>query len=91
MTTTYPAGVTAMLHTVNTALQARGVTKVHVEPYARGVLITTRPNDLQGARKISRAHAALRLADVPPSRIKRQAPNVLRVIVRVPRRRTRRN
>lgn len=83
MTTNYPAGVSAMVHTVNAALRAKGVSKVHVEPFARGVLVTVRPADLHGSRKINLAHAALRAADgIAPNRLHRQAPNVLRVIVR---------
>lgn len=76
-TTNHPAGVISLLHTVRTAVQ--GIKGLHVEAYARGVLVTTRPNDTHGASRISQAHAALRVSDVPLSHIKRQAPNVLKI------------
>lgn len=76
--TTYPAGVTTLLNTVRTAVA--DIKGLHVEPFARGVLITTRPADTEGVSRINRAHAALRVSDVPLSRIKRQAPNVIRVL-----------
>lgn len=82
MTTIYPAGVLTKLQAVRRAVQH--IDGLHVEPFARGVLVTTRPNDVQGTVRVNRAHAALRRANV--SGAKRQAPNVLRVRVRRSRR-----
>lgn len=78
MTTIYPAGVMTKLQAVRRAVQH--IEGLHVEAFARGVLVTTRPNDVQGSVRVNRAHAALRLANV--SGVRRQAPNVLRVRVR---------
>lgn len=77
----YPAGVMTKLHAVRTAVSH--IPGVHVEAFARGIIVSTRPNDRQGASRISRAHAALRRAAI--ERIVRQAPNVLKISV--PRRR----
>jgi hypothetical protein len=74
--TTYPAGVTTLLNQVRSAVSH--IKGLHVEAYARGVLITTR--DTEGAAsRLSKAHAALHLAGVAPSHIIRQAPTVLKV------------
>lgn len=74
---TLPTGITTLLNTVRGAVGH--IKGVHVEAYARGVLVTTRPNDTQGASRISQAHAALRVSDVPLSHITRQAPTVLKI------------
>jgi hypothetical protein len=78
-TTNHPAGVITLLNQVRDL--TRNVKGIHVEAYARGVLVTTRPNDTEGASRISKAHAALRASTtVAPSHIIRQAPTVLKIV-----------
>jgi hypothetical protein len=74
----YPSGVMTKLHTVRAAVAH--IKGVHVEAYARGVIVSTRPNDAEGVVRMNRAHAALRLAGV--TGLRRQAPNVIRIRVR---------
>lgn len=77
-TTNHPAGVITLLHAVRDAV--RDIKGLHVEAYARGVLVTTRLADPDtAASRIGQAHAALRTSTIAPSHIMRQAPTVLKI------------